>query len=195
MQLPKIDKLLICGLVCVLSGCVQLRFSQYDQITELLKHRSPSTVYHPYLWDVTIGSYRNSVLQVDLAEQVGFTNTAQDAILFANNRITALGPLGSYKQQLRITYTQDNEQGKASQASDTVVYTTTTNNMTVTVETCEPWRIVKPQILQQICQSGNTYTNQIILDDAGNMIALSQYIPLYGTRIDLHKRAVVTAVE
>lgn len=185
-----LKKIVMLSLIFLLSGCIQLRFSQYDKLTELFaEYSTSSVVHHPYLWDVSIGNYQNKLLQVDFSGRHGFTNNVQDAIIFANNRIVAIGPVGPFAQKFRI---KEVALSRTKGTSTVFQYTTFTNDVVAFVETCEDWRTVSPHLLRQDCRSDVAYTNQITLDQQGNMIKLSQYLPFYKNRLVMQKVSVTT---
>lgn len=194
MMTSRISKVILVCLATSLSSCVQLRFSQYDKLNRLFNEARPEILYHPYLWNVSMGDYQNRLLQVDLADSYGFTNNAQDAVIFANNRIIAIGPVGPYDTQLRVKQITLATNPSLS-TSQSITYATTVNDVQMSIEVCDEWKTVTPRVIQQDCKSTIRYTNQITQDQYGNMIELNQYIPFYNTRLVMQKVTVTTASE
>lgn len=185
--------LTIVALGSLLLGCVQFRLSQYDKITELVNNivtnaSTSSVVYHPYIWNVSIGDYQNTFIQVDMSGQYGFTNTAQEAIIFDNNRISAMGPVGPYLQKFQI-----NEPYSSGDDAMVIEYTYLGSEYIKSVERCKPWQKISETELVQNCKTSFHYTNQITLDQDGNMIRLSQFLPIYNVRLEMQKMIVTTS--
>lgn len=190
MILRWFQSIITVSLVILLSGCVQLRFSQVEKVSQWLEQPSSETIYHPYLWDISIGHYQTSMLQVDLTEKIGFTNKEQEAIVFADNRIIALGPLGPYSELIKIKHIQ-HSQPPQTQPLSTQLYHSESNGVLLAVEKCTAWQSVNTRKLVQTCTAKTSYINTIHLDERGNIVEVNQFLPVYNQYIVLQKRAVL----
>ena|GEM_PF-2331901 len=192
MKLCWLRQMVALSLVISLSGCVQLRFNQYEKVTQWLSETAPKTIYHPYLWDITINNYQTTMLQVDLTEKVGFTNKKQEAIIFADNRVVALGPLGPYRELIKIKHIQ-NDQTVQTRSGLVQIFHNEVDGVLMAVEKCSTWQLINNKRLQQSCIAETTYINTMDLDEKGNIVHISQFLPTYNTRLVLQKRTVVSS--
>jgi len=175
--------IIICLLLSsTMIGCVQLRSTQVESLQVFWLSYQGKSAISKYIWTVQVGEFERQFIQVDLNKSVGFTNAENEAIIFKNNKIQAMGPLGQAPQLLRIVDTNLPE-NPFSIRRETYV-----QGQLFATEYCSPWQYVSPTNLVQSCQSSRLLNNEMELDDNGDLIKLSQYNPYYQSFIQLRKR-------
>lgn len=163
-------------------GCVQLRFPQIQSSQAFWSGYQEQSAISEYIWTVQVGGFERQFIQIDLNQSVGFTNAENEAIIFKNNKIQAIGPLGQSPQLLRIVDTNRPDMPFSIKRQTYV------QGQLFATEYCSPWEQVSTTNLVQFCQSATLLNNEMELDDNGDLIKLSQYNPYYQAFIQLQKK-------